>query len=57
MGAPVETPKASSSDAVRPTTNLVPELNGAPHIISSGRLADSPEEPNTKTQSPMMPSL
>ena len=52
MGAPVEAPKASSSDAERPTTNSVPELHGTPHTISLGRLAGSPEESNTKTQKP-----
>ena len=56
MGAPVEAPKASSSDAERPTTNSIPELHGTPHTISSGQLTGSPEEGNTKTQSPMMPS-
>ena len=54
MGAPVETRKASSSDAERLTTNSVPELHGTPHAISSGRLAGSPEESNSKTQSPMI---
>ena len=56
MGAPVEAPKASSSDAERPTTNSIPELHSTPHTISSGQLTGSPEEGNTKTQSPMMPS-
>ena len=56
MGAPVEAPKASSLDAERPTTNSVPELHGTPHTISSGQITGSPEEWNTKTQSPMMPS-
>ena len=56
MGAPVEAPKASSSEAERPTTNSVPELHGTPQTISSERLAGSPKESNTKTQIPMMPS-
>ena len=56
MGAPVEAPIASSLDAERPTTNSVPELYGTPHTVSSGQLTGSPEESNTKTKSPMMPS-
>ena len=54
MGAPVETPAASSPGVERPTTNLVPELHGTPHSVSSGRLTVSPEEWNTKLRSPMM---
>ena len=42
MGAPVEAPAASSSDAERPTTNFVPEPYGTPHTISSGQLTGSP---------------
>ena len=55
MGAPVEAPIASSSDAERPTTNSVPELHGTPQTVSSGRLTSSPEKSITKAQSPMMP--
>ena len=52
MGAPVEAPTASSSEVEHPTTNSVPELHGTPQTISSGRVAVSPEESNTKTQKP-----
>ena len=52
MGAPVEAPTASSSDVEHPTTNSTPELYGTPRTITSGRLAGSPEESNTKTQKP-----
>ena len=50
MGATVEAPKASSSDAERPTTNTVPVLHGTPLTISAGRLAGSPEESNLNTK-------
>ena len=52
MGAHVEAPTASSSDVESPNTNSVPELYVTPHILSSGRLAGSPEESNTETQKP-----
>ena len=56
MGALVEAPAASSTDVERPTTNLVPELHGTPHSVSSVRSTSSPEDSNTKTQTPLMPS-
>ena len=49
MGATVEAPTASSPDVERPTTNLVPELHGTPHSVSSGQSKSSPEESKTKT--------
>ena len=52
MGAPVAPPTASSSDVDHRTTNLVPEVHGAPHTIYSGRLASSWEESNTKSKKP-----
>ena len=56
MGAPGIAPVPSPQDVERPTTNPVPELHGAPHTVSLGRSPSSPEDSNTKTQSPMMPS-
>ena len=52
MAAPVEAPTASLSDVECPTASSVPELHGTPHTISSGQLAGSPEETNTKPQKP-----
>ena len=56
MGAPVEAPVPSPQDVKRPTTNPVLELHGPPYSVSWGRSPSSPEDSNTKTQSPMMPS-
>ena len=56
MGAPEKAPVTSPQEVERPTTNPAPELHGAPHSVSRGRSSSSPEDPNTKIQSPMMPS-
>ena len=56
MGAPVEALAASSTVVERPRTNLVPELHRTPHAVFSMRSASSPEDSDTKTQSPRMPS-
>ena len=55
LGAPVESPTASSSNAEHPTTNPFPELHGTQHTISWGRLAGSRDEWNTETQKPHDP--
>ena len=56
MGAPVEAPVTSPQDVERPTTNPVPERHGPLASVSWGRSSSSPEDSNTKTESPMMPS-
>ena len=52
MAALVEAPTASLSDVEWPTASSVPQLHGTPHTISSGQLAGSPKETNTKPEKP-----